>query len=157
MRRIGKVARQFRRRLRDQRPADRWLLAEAAAWQVAAWAAVRVVPFRRWAGRLGALDEETAPAADPAASEAVERVGWAVSATSRWLPWRATCLMEAVAAKKLLERRGLPSTLYLGVASVYPEMDLEAHAWLRCGTAIVTGDGERQRFTAVTTFGAYTR
>lgn len=157
MRRIGRVARQFRRRLSDQRPADRWLLAEAAIWQVVAWAAVRAVPFRRWAGRLGTLDEETAPTDDPGSRQAAERVSWAVSATSRWVPWRATCLMEAVAAKKLLERRGVSSTLYLGVASADPETAFEAHAWLRCGTAIVTGDAERQRFTAVTAFGPHTR
>lgn len=53
----------------------------------------------------------------------------------------------------MLKRRNIPGTVYLGVAinKTIPDK-LSAHAWLRYGSAILTGaDGHRQ-FTVVSTF-----
>ena len=154
MKQLAKLPRWLWIRLFRKSRWERRLLAEAAACHVVAWVAVRVVPFRRWSHRLGTMHQETALADDPSFRETVGRVGWAVECTKRWLPWHVTCLMEGVAAKMMLARRGIPSTLYLGVVPARADAPMEAHAWLRCGTAILTGAEGRERFTTVTAFGS---
>jgi hypothetical protein len=54
----------------------------------------------------------------------------------------------------MLHRRGIPSTLYLGVAKPSPGSDtpLEAHAWLRSGAVHVTGGARVDRYAVVATF-----
>lgn len=51
----------------------------------------------------------------------------------------------------MLRRRQIPSTLYLGVAKK-EDGDLNAHAWLRTGDAIILGGGGLERFSVVSTF-----
>jgi hypothetical protein len=70
---------------------------------------------------------------------------------SRHLPGECKCLAQAVAAKMMLGRRGVPSTLYLGLAKD-EQQKLRAHAWLRSGEVIVTGARERDKFHVVATF-----
>lgn len=65
-------------------------------------------------------------------------VAWAVSAMSYHVQWNTLCLDRALAAKKMLNRRGYPCTLYLGLIQD-PEKGMVAHAWLRCGKRWVSG------------------
>jgi hypothetical protein len=56
-------------------------------------------------------------------------------------------------------RRGIPATLYLGVALNKTELhgsprpEMEAHAWLRCGPFLITGGYHHERFTVTAHFG----
>jgi len=59
------------------------------------------------------------------------------------------CFPQALAATLMLRRRGIRSTLYLGVD---PHRDLDAHAWVRVGGLIVTGGPDEARFVVVSTF-----
>jgi len=79
------------------------------------------------------------------------QVGWAVRAVARRTPWKSNCLVQAVAAKIMLRRRGIPSTVYLGVAKD-PGKDLSAHAWLRSGDVILTGKRNSGEFTVLSVF-----
>jgi hypothetical protein len=79
-------------------------------------------------------------------------VAQAVHRASRHVPWAAKCLVQAMAGKKMLERRGIASTLYLGLAKS-PDQGLQAHAWLRCGSQIILGGGGLERFAVVAAFG----
>ncbi len=54
------------------------------------------------------------------------------------LPWRADCLVQALAARRWLGGQGVATKLTLGVPREKPT-DFEAHAWLSAGTRIVTG------------------
>jgi hypothetical protein len=56
-----------------------------------------------------------------------------------------------VAAKILLRRSGIASTLYLG-AAFKARSTLEAHAWLRCGPLYVTGGAGHLRYGTVASF-----
>jgi hypothetical protein len=58
--------------------------------------------------------------------------------------------VQAIAAKLMLKRRGIPSTLHLGVAK--EDNRFMAHAWLRSGSIILTGGAGRERFTIISTF-----
>ena len=68
----------------------------------------------------------------------VERVAFAIPRVAVRLPWRADCLVQALAAERWLARHGIATTLTLGVPRDRPA-DFEAHAWLTAGTRIVTG------------------
>lgn len=131
--------------------ADRARLVEAVALLAAAGVLLRLLPFSRLAPRLGRHMAESAPVENPAATSGAERVQWAVETAARHLPWKPVCLPQAVAAQWMLRRRGIPSTLYLGVD---PGHEYDAHAWVRVGQTIVTGGPRPDRFTVVSSFAA---
>ncbi len=130
--------------------ASRLLLLEAAVWLGLARLALLLVPFRRLAPILGRKMAES-PLEDPSDPDVLERVAWAVRVASRYTPWKTKCLTEAMAGKAMLRRRGLASTLYLGLAKG-GDIGLEAHAWLRCGSRILTGGELMDRYSAVARF-----
>ena len=51
----------------------------------------------------------------------------------------------------MLRRRGVPGTLYLGMTK-NPKGELEAHAWLRSGSAVLTGGGSSNQYTVLAAF-----
>jgi hypothetical protein len=101
-----------------------------------------------WMGTAGA---ETPRAVDPAVTALASAISREVQRASRYTPWRSQCLPQAMAAKRMLRRRGYPSTLYLGVAR-RGRSSLSAHAWLRCGTLVLTGYRESRQHAAVASF-----
>ncbi len=140
------------RRLAARSWGERALLLEAALWLMTAALLVRCVPFRLWSRFLGRAGN--APTSPDGTASQIARVQWAVVTARRSLPWNSTCLMDAAAGKFLLNRRQIGSTLYLGIQKA-PAADgfrMDAHAWLRCGSLILTGESGHQRFTVVGTF-----
>ena len=129
--------------------ADRVLLVEAAVCLGAARAAVVLLPFRVLARGLGVHMAES-PVSGAPPTDGLRRISWAIGAISVRSPWRSKCLEQALAAKAMLRRRGVPNTLYLGVAR--GENGVEAHAWLRTGTVHVTGGRDTSRYGVVSTF-----
>ncbi len=93
--------------------AERGLLAEAVLCLGLARLLIVGVPFRRLAPLLGKPRAETAATALSGREPFLRRVTWALRATGRRLPWRCMCLEQAVAARLMLRRRGIPYTLYL--------------------------------------------
>ena len=127
------------------------LLAEGLCSLGAAWIALRLLPFKRLSAGWGAPGTESA-ATDPHADRRfVDGISWAVRAAGRRTPWRSTCLVQALAARWMLRRRRIPSTIYFGLAKDEAG-ELEAHAWLRSGATVLTGGRGRRRFTVVSTF-----
>jgi len=68
------------------------------------------VPFRTLAARLGTREDVTA-ARETVDPERLRPIAWAIVAVSARTPWRSMCLEQAIAAKAMLRRRRLPSTL----------------------------------------------
>jgi hypothetical protein len=116
---------------------DRRLVLEAAWLMALVWTGLRLLRLAtlrrildRYAGPPPGL-----PRPDPPSSG---RVRWAISAVAARFP--ATCLVQALAADVLLRRRGLGSVLRIGVRlRGSRDVPLEAHAWVECGGAVVTG------------------
>ena len=83
------------------------------------------------------------------------RLGLAVRRAARFTPWTSNCLTQALAVQHLLSRKGISGRLYLGVKK-YPQAPekpgLSAHAWVACGTEVVTGGDGRQEFSAIAGF-----
>ena len=128
---------------------DRRLLIEASVLLGCARLAVKLLPFSVIARWLGTHQRETPPTQLEEATAVARRVGRAVTVAARNLPWESVCLPQAIAAKVMLNRRQVASTLYLGVAR---ESGLKAHAWLRTGDVVVTGGQGRECYTVVSTF-----
>jgi hypothetical protein len=125
-------------------PADRRLLGEAALAVSLIRVALWTVSFGRLRGWLERLGDARRPLFTEDRSVATERIVWAVRAASGRVPG-ATCLTQALAARLLLGRRGLPSELRIGVARS-PSNDVEAHAWLECRGEVVIGEPEPGRY-----------
>ena len=70
------------------------------------------------------------------------RLSWAIGAAAARVPWRSDCLLQAMAADRWLRRRGMQPEFFVGVTKDAGGQ-LEAHAWLRCGDAMVTGADDR--------------
>jgi hypothetical protein len=66
------------------------------------------------------------------------RVSKAIARASHRVPWRADCLVQALAARRWLSRQGIRTDLVFGVRPP-AGTSLDAHAWLTCGDVVVTG------------------
>lgn len=106
-------------------------------------------PFSELARKLGRQGFETP--ADEDYSQAVLPVRQAAEMVCRHTPWESKCLVRALTARKMLNRRGYPCTLYMGV-QLGKDGKMEAHAWLRCGDRYVTG-GRGEGFVVTGIFG----
>jgi hypothetical protein len=101
----------------------RALVMEAVAYLLLARLGLLFVPFPKLARRLGHF----VPPSDPRVLIARERVaqdeaafaaevGRAVTRSARYLPFKAVCLPQAMAAQLMLKRRGVSSALHFGAA-----------------------------------------
>jgi hypothetical protein len=89
------------------------------------------------------------------AMEQAQRIGWAVRAASRYTPWSSTCLVQVLAAQRMLQKRSIPGAFYIGAApgnGAPDKVGLAAHAWLKCGEQFITGEAGHQHYTVVSTF-----
>ncbi len=134
----------------------KYLYLEAMFWLGISRVAILILPFKTIAPHLGRhmaeIAEDKNKDRDPENSQAIKQaVSKAVETTARYLPWKCRCLVQAMAGKKMLDKRQIPATLYLGVSKA-EEKGLAAHAWLRSGEFILTGDIGLNRFVVVSTF-----
>src|SRR5262245_10514831 len=132
-------------------PADRRFLLEALAWLCWAELLLLLVPFRWIAPRLGRVTAQSPLTIDDGERQLAVRVSWAVQLIARHVPLRFVCLPQAIAAKWMLRRRGLTSTLYLGL-SPGGTLKLSAHAWLRVGDQILAGQAGSFNHEIIATF-----
>jgi hypothetical protein len=86
----------------------------------------------------------------PAQDQLVEAawVGRAVRDVAARLPWHPVCLPQALAARRMCERRNIPVRLVLGARM---EDGFEAHAWIEVGRTVPVG-GRRQAFVPLAVF-----
>ena len=136
----------------------RALLPEAVVFLLGARLALIFVPFPRLARRLGTF----VPPADPRAAQATtgrcadqaqlaEDIGWAVTRAARYVPFKAVCLPQAMAAQVMLKRRGVQSVMHFGAAKG-TDKPLDAHAWLDAAGVEVTGYPVAENFAEIACF-----
>ncbi len=139
----------WRRRSR----AERWLILEAFVLLGAARLGVLILPFRVLAKSLGTHMQEQQTPLKPDELQRARTIGATVRATANHTPWESVCLPQAIAAKWMLKRRRIASTLYLGVMKDETKTEkLSAHAWIRTGSVILTGAKGHRLYTVVSTF-----
>ena len=138
------------RKLLSVEPARRKLLLEAFFYL--GWARIlKALPFSRIAPSLGEQMAETAYSRDVENERLLLHISRAILTVSRHTWWESKCLVMAIAGMKMLQRRGIASTLYLGTAKD-PSGKMIAHAWLRSGSLILTGAKGMELFTVVAKF-----
>lgn len=85
----------------------------------------------------------------------MERIARAVTGASRAVPG-AACLTQALAAQVLLERRGLPARVRVGVTRA-DGGQLLAHAWVESDGRIVLGGTDLSGYTPLAALERETR
>ena len=108
-----------------------------------------LLPAGRMKKTWGREDRESAETESVESYRQATRISRIVNKVCDKTPWESKCLVRALTAQRLLYRRGLPSTLYLGCGMEDGKM--VAHAWLRCGEFYVTG-GDGSGYTTVARF-----
>ncbi len=134
---------------------EKVLLWEAFYRLLAARLAILIFPFRKIAPRLGEHMKETPMEEQPHYTRTLLQIRRALRRAGHYTPWESACLVQSIAGKMMLKRRKIPSTLYLGVAKEKKEKrKLKAHAWLRSGNIILTGQKgvNLSAFTVVSMF-----
>lgn len=74
----------------------------------------------------------------PDIARLVDRVAYVVPRAAARVPWRADCLVQALAAQRWLGRKRIPTTFHIGLPTESSD-EFEAHAWLKHGEIVVTG------------------
>jgi hypothetical protein len=155
------LSRSIRRPLRRFAQVDnrrRALVLEAVACLLLARLGLIFVPFPKLARRLG----DFVPPSDPRVLAARARgrqqdaalaqdIGWAVTRSARYVPFKAVCLPQAMAARVMLKRRGVSSVLHFGAARGQ-DKPLDAHAWLDAAGVDVTGYPVANKFAEIACF-----
>jgi len=117
-----------------------------------AWARIlKSIPFSKVAPNLGKQMCESPLESNISDIKILKHISQAVNIMSKYTFWESQCLVKAIAAMKMLERRNIDNTLYLGTAKD-EKGQLIAHAWLRSGSYLLTGAEEMHRFTMVGCF-----
>ena len=83
--------------------------------------------------------------------EILKNVSEAIHVMSKYTFWESQCLVKAIAGMKMLQRRHIESTLYLGTAKDENGQFI-AHAWLRSGPFYISGKEGMERFAVVAKF-----
>jgi hypothetical protein len=117
----------------------RWLRALDAALQLTrASLELRLLPASRTVALLGEHQPEARRdhVVGVAKLREAEQVGRAVARVAQVLPWRPTCLRQALAVQRMLRRRKIACRLHLGVT--HPSTGT-AHAWVTVEDRPVVG------------------
>ncbi|MBM7651872.1 hypothetical protein JOC76_001327 [Neobacillus cucumis] len=116
------------------------------------WARIlKSIRFSKIADSLGEQMMETSFDTNESNKKIIRHISDSINIMSRHTIWESMCLVKAIAAMKMLERRKIESTLYLGTAKD-ESGKMIAHAWLRTGPYYITGFEVMERFTVVKKF-----
>lgn len=129
---------------------EKLALAEAFFLLISIKLMIILFPLRWYKKLLGDQNINADYTPDNLAITIILCVSRTIARSRKIIPWKNQCLTEAITAKLLLRRRGVNSTLYLGVNRDNNKMT--AHAWLCCGNLFVTGKRGMEKFTVVSSF-----
>lgn len=133
-------------------------IAEAVAWLLLARLALIFVAFSLLARGLGTYVPPSDARAlqarmkgSPDAARHAEEIGWAVTRAARYVPFKAVCLPQAMAARVMLKRRGVGSVMHFGAAKG-KDRPIDAHAWLDAAGVEVTGYPVKKNIAEIACF-----
>ncbi len=114
-----------------------------------AWIKTRYVSHKTLIACFGVAWEETAlDIQDPT----IHRIKLMMRRVSYYLPLPSSCLAQAMVARYFLSKYSLGATLYVGSRFCKESGRFSEHAWLRCGSAIVTGARGHEKYTVISIF-----
>ena len=127
---------------------ERKTLNQILLWLIYSVVLVRLAPLRWFSGLLGEFNKPIDFELNPNQIEMIQLIKKNIRRCKRVLPWKVKCFEEAIAAKMVLKKQKIKSTLYLGVDKD-KEQKLIAHAWLKAGDFIVTGRQGHENYSVV--------
>ena len=138
-------------------PAARKLLALEAAWELLRARILTLRPATVYSPALGRLVEIDPPVGPLSDGSEAEEIGHVVEIVGRCMPFRALCLQQAIAVRRMLDRRGIPAMVYLGIARdradrAQAELGRAAHAWVTVGSRVISGEGVLEKYAIVARF-----
>lgn len=115
----------------------------AALWRLSAvtWG-LKIRGFNDIHGRLNSVTESDAPAAPVSTTQ----LAHLLDRVAHGVPWRTTCLQRSLALAWVLNERGVPAEMRIGVGRDSPEEALLFHAWVEVDGKVVNDSpdiGER--------------
>ncbi len=78
------------------------------------------------------------PSTPPDEAQTARCIAFVIPRVAALLPWRADCLIQAIAAQRWLRRQGVTSQIVIGTKRG-DDGEFLAHAWLKLGDRIITG------------------
>ena len=109
------------------------------------------MPFNRLRRIMGKYKEESNEIVDVNTYKIARKIGWVVSEAARYTPWNSKCLVQALTTQKMMREKGIATTIYLGVRKG-KDNEMLAHAWIRCGSYIITGGANENEYVVVAKF-----
>ncbi|MFZ1742292.1 MAG: lasso peptide biosynthesis B2 protein [Pontixanthobacter sp.] len=121
--------------------AENVAFAEAAIGLAFARLLVDFVPLSRWRKQISVSSKQIGVRSQLAKEQRFSSrlVARTIKRVGRNVPVEFACLPQALAARWMLSRRGVPTELFIGTRKAAEE-NREFHAWLMVGDIMVTGD-----------------
>lgn len=133
---------------------DKLLFFEAFILMGVARGAILFIKFNKLNKYMGKHNTESPMEVDLEVYNTAIRIRRAVLKASEYTPWESKCLVQALTVQRMLKRRKISTTIYLGV-NKDTDNKMQAHAWSRVGAMIVTGGEVKDSFTQVAKFSNY--
>ncbi|KMK75024.1 lasso peptide biosynthesis B2 protein [Alkalihalobacillus pseudalcaliphilus] len=122
------------------------------AYYYLGWARMKkLIPFQKLVKTMEMRIGETTVHVNVEQKGICRDISWAIHIMSSYTFWESECLVKALAAMKMLERRQIESTLYLATGKD-EKGSLVAHAWLRSGSFYISGAEGKDQFTVIAKF-----
>lgn len=121
----------------------------ALKWSIIVRFSMFFLPFRLYKGLLGEMQVSANEEYTNEQMVEAKRIRNIVLSVCNNTPWESKCLVQAVACKKMLEKKGIKTTLFLGIDPNFESRKMDAHAWLKMGDNILTGRHGHERFKVV--------
>lgn len=109
------------------------------------------MPFNILRRIMGKYKEESNEIVDVNTYKIARKIGWVVSEAARYTPWNSKCLVQALTTQRMMREKGIATTIYLGVRKG-KDNEMLAHAWIRCGSYIITGGANENEYVVVAKF-----
>lgn len=135
---------------------DKLLFSEVMLSLLIARIRVRFSSQRWLVNQWGQLHHETAFTLTSKQEQHAKRLTQQFNVATNNIPHDMfNCRVQATAARWMLRRRGVSSTVYVGFRrSREDDTGFDGHAWLRSGPIIVTGKRQMAGFTIVSKYGS---
>lgn len=131
---------------------EKWMTISVYFYTAFYRACILFLPKPKLEKMMGVRGQESTEEETVANLRMAKLVGFHVNRVTTHTVWESKCLVRAMTARKILLKKGINSTLYLGVGKEDGKMI--AHAWLRCGQLYVTG-GTGAGYAMVAKFRAF--
>jgi len=128
---------------------EKKLTLEVWIWMAIFRMLILFVPQKYLKKHYGKSGEESSETENEANYQQAQKIAINVNRISIKTPWESKCLVRALTAQRLLNKRKIESTMYLGVRK--EDNKMVAHAWLRVGKFYLTG-GDGKEYTTVAFF-----